>query len=522
MQGFGLIEKTPKKMFRKRLDAYADIEIFEGFPFNHYIVSETGLSPKEKTIAGALIQLASRKSSFGDLETALGKNSSLVEDIRRKIVQPIDAEEMILRFPSTESAASIKNSLFEIAKKFGSENPELFSQEVTDETIGFKKLSPLMRDPNLEEIMVNGFNRTVFVFHRKFGFCRTNIVAKETGFLKDLIERIASSANKQLTEQHPLLDARLPDGSRANATLEYVTPLGHSLTIRKFNQVPLSISDIVANKTVSSEVAAFLWLMVEGMNIEPKNIIITGGTGSGKTTLLNVLGFFIRAHERIVSIEDTLEIDLAGRENWIQMESRPKLRDIAEVTMDDLLKNSLRMRPDRLLVGEVRDEAAQTLFVAMDTGHDGILGTLHSNSAREMLLRLKSPPMSVPEQMLPLLDFVVVMQRNYNDKTGVTRSIKQIAEVSRMDDKVLLANVFELNDKTGLLERTDIPSHVFETLAQKSGISKNELKRELLVRQKIIDWLQIQKIHSNKEVSEIIQMYYYDPEAILKKVSGSL
>jgi flagellar protein FlaI len=517
-----LAEKIPKKLFGKRLDAYGNIEIYEDFPFNSYLVSEPELAPKEKIIADALIQLLLRKSSFKDLETALGKNSFLVEDIRQKLVQPIDAEEMILRFPSSESAVSIKEALFEIAKKNNSENPELFSLAVLDETIGFKSISSLMRDHNLEEILVNGFDRAIFVFHRKFGFCQTNIVAKESGFLKALIEKIAATANRQLTEQCPLLDAKLPDGSRANATLQYVTPLGHSLTIRKFNQVPLSIIDLVNNKTISNEVAAFLWLMVEGMNIEPKNIIITGGTGSGKTTLLNVLGFFIRARERIISIEDTLEIDLAGRENWVQMEARPKFRDIDEITMDDLLKNSLRMRPDRLIVGEVRGEEAQTLFVAMDTGHDGIMGTLHSNSAREMLLRLKSPPMSVPEQILPLLDFVVVMQRNYNDKTGVTRSIKQIAEVSRMDDKILLADVFELNDKTGLLERTDIPSHVFETLAQKAGITKNELKRELLIRQKILDWMQIEKIHSNKEVSEIIQAYYYDPETILRKVSTSL
>ncbi|MDD5148014.1 MAG: ATPase, T2SS/T4P/T4SS family [Candidatus ainarchaeum sp.] len=517
-----MAEKTPRKMFRKKLDSYGGVEIYEDFPFNYYITLEPELAPREKTIIDALVQLVSRKSSFKDLETALGKNSFLVDDIRQKIVQPIDLDEMALRFPSLESTAPIKEALLDVAKKIDSENPGLFAQAVLDETLGFKSIAPLMRDPNLEEIMVNGFDMPVFVFHVKYGFCRTSIVAKEGGFLKEIIGKIAMTANRQLTEQHPLLDARLPDGSRANATLQYVTPFGSSLTIRKFNQVPLSIVNLIKNKTLSSEVAAFLWIMVEGMNIEPKNIIITGGTGSGKTTLLNVLGFFIRTHERIVSIEDTLEIDLAGRDNWIRMEARPKLRDIEAVTMDDLLKNSLRMRPDRIIVGEVRGEEAQTMFVAMDTGHDGMLGTLHSNSAREMLLRLKSPPMSVPEQMLPLLDFVVVMQRSYSDRTGVMRNIKQIAEVSRMDDKVLLANVFEMNDKTQELERTDIPSHVFEALSQKAGVSKNELKREMLIRQKILDWMQSNNISKNKEVSEIIQTYYYDPETILKKVSQNM
>ena len=171
---------------------------------------------------------------------------------------------------------------------------------------------------------------------------------------------------------------------------------------------------------------------------------------------------------------------------------------------------------------EVRGEEAQTLFVAMDTGHQGMLGTVHSNSARELLLRFQSPPMSVPEQMLPLLDFVVVLQREYNQKTGMSRTIKQIAEVSRMDQKVLLSNVFELNDNTRKLEKTDVPSHVFEELAQRTGITKNELKREMLVRQKILEWMLRQGIHSNKEVSGIIQTYYFDPEAILKRVSQNL
>ena len=180
------------------------------------------------------------------------------------------------------------------------------------------------------------------------------------------------------------------------------------------------------------------------------------------------------------------------------------------------------MGRDGFIVGEVRGEEAQTLFVAMDTGHEGILGTLHSNTAREMLLRLKSAPMNVPEQMLPLLDFVIVMQRRYNPEKGMQRRIKQIAEVSRMDDKVLLSNIFEFNEKKDAVEKTDVPSHVFEMLANECGMQKNDLKKEILIRQKILDWAFLEKKHSNSELEEIIQGYYYNPEKILKKVSESL
>ncbi|HLD58808.1 MAG TPA: ATPase, T2SS/T4P/T4SS family [archaeon] len=504
------------------MDSYDNIEITEEFPFNLYNVKAQELPQNERLIANALVQLILRKSSFHDLESVLGKNASLVEEIRSEIIQPIDAEEMLQKFPSTEALEKIGKTILGIAKKIQVKNPELFTQIVLDETLGFRSLSSFMRDNLLEEIMVNGFEKNVFVLHKRFGICKTNIVARKNGFLHETISRIAATANRQFSEHSPLLDARLPDGSRANATLQYVTPAGPSLTIRKFNPVPFSITDLLANSTLSSEAAAFLWTMIEGMNISPKNIIITGGAGSGKTSLLNVLSFFIRKHERIISIEDTIELDFAGRENWIQMESRPALHDIPSVSMDDLLKNSLRMRPDRLIVGEVRGEEAQTLFVAMDTGHEGILGTLHSNTAREMLLRLKSAPMNVPEQMLPLLDFVIVMQRRYNPEKGMQRRIKQIAEVSRMDDKVLLSNIFEFNEKKDAVEKTDVPSHVFEMLANECGMQKNDLKKEILIRQKILDWAFLEKKHSNSELEEIIQGYYYNPEKILKKVSESL
>src|SRR3989338_3896315 len=192
---------------------------------------------------------------------------------------------MLQKFPSTEALEKIGKTILGIAKKIQVKNPELFTQIVLDETLGFRSLSSFMRDNLLEEIMVNGFEKNVFVLHKRFGICKTNIVARKNGFLHETISRIAATANRQFSEHSPLLDARLPDGSRANATLQYVTPRGASLPIRKFNKIPLSIVDIIMNNTLSAEVAAFFWLMAEGMNTGPKHIIVTGSAGSGKTTL---------------------------------------------------------------------------------------------------------------------------------------------------------------------------------------------------------------------------------------------
>ena len=505
----------------KVIDSYNRVKIFEGFPYNLYEVSEPTLSAKELQKANALIRIILRQGSVNELQKVL-PSAQLSATFRNKIIQPIDMKGVIQKLPKPEDFTLIEVELLSIVKKLKVDNPEVLARYVMDKTIGYRDLSEMMRDEHLEEIMVNGASRNVFVFHRKHGMCKTNVVALEKGFAIDTIMRISQTVNKQFSEAHPLLDARLPDGSRSNATFSYVTPFGHSLTIRRFSKIPLSVVHLIENNTLTVDLAAFLWLMVEGLNVDPMNVIVTGGAGSGKTTLLNILSGFIPYHSRILSIEDTLELDLGDRENWIQMESKPKIKDSLGVTMDDLLKNSLRMRPDRLIVGEVRGPEAQTMFVAMDTGHRGILGTVHSNTSREMLLRFKSSPMNVPEAMLSLLDIVVVMQRTYNRESGMIRRVKHISEVSNMGEKVLLSNVFEFDPKKGIVQRTDIPSGVFELLAERTGLNKNQLKGEMLVRQRILEWMVDNGVKTRDKVERIIQEYYSDPKSLLERITGEI
>ncbi|WP_423792322.1 ATPase, T2SS/T4P/T4SS family [Methanocaldococcus indicus] len=231
-----------------------------------------------------------------------------------------------------------------------------------------------INDAFLEEVMVNGYSIPVFVFHRKFQMCESNIVL-DRNEVNRIIESISNLVNRPIDSRVPMLDAFLPDGSRVNATLPDITLNGATLTIRKFSKTPLTVIDLIKYRTLSLDTAAFLWQAVEGyFGSKPANTLIAGGTGSGKTTLLNVLSMFAMYNERIITIEDTPELQIPHK-HVIRMVTRPARPGMPEyeITMDDLIKNALRMRPDRIFVGEVRGEEAHSLLVAMNTGHDGAL-----------------------------------------------------------------------------------------------------------------------------------------------------
>ncbi|AMM53862.1 ATPase, T2SS/T4P/T4SS family [Pyrococcus kukulkanii] len=267
----------------------------------------------------------------------------------------------------------VRKMIKEMAPTLSEGRVELLAELVVQNMIGYGKLDPLVRDDNLEEIMVIGTNKPVYVWHRRFGMCKTNIVFENEREILNIIERIAREVGRRIDQQNPLLDARLPDGSRVNATLPPISLDGPTLTIRKFKKDPLTIIDLIKYGTLNSEVAAFLWLLVDGLGVKPANILVAGGTGSGKTTTLNSLAMFIPPSERVISIEDTAELQLPI-EHWVRLETRPpNVEGKGEITMDDLVKNTLRMRPDRIIVGEVRGPEARTMFTAMNTGHNGAL-----------------------------------------------------------------------------------------------------------------------------------------------------
>lgn len=419
---------------------------------------------------------------------------------------------------------NIKSFLFERIEEtlenndVSNEYLDNLSRKLLRDITGYGEIDPLIQDDDLEEIMIIGINKPVFVYHRKYGMMKTNITFKDEQELIDLIDGIARQINRRIDQESPILDGRLLDGSRINATIPPISADGPSLTIRKFRKDPFTIIDLINSKTISIELAAFFWLCFDGLGVKSANAIISGGTSSGKTTTLNALSAFINPSERIITIEDTLELQIP-HEHVIRMETRPaNVENKGELTMNDLVKNSLRQRPDRIIVGEVRAEEAITLFTALNTGHSGF-GTLHSNDARETITRLTNKPMSVPEIMIQAIDFIIMQNRIYTSSGVSFRRISEVAEVVGMEDGVVQLNkIFQWNPETDTIENISISSRTLSQIANLSGNSINELYHEIEKRELVLRYMHENGIRSVEDVNFVLESYYKSPEEVLSKI----
>ncbi|GAA2891881.1 type II secretion system protein E [Actinoplanes cyaneus] len=345
-------------------------------------------------------------------------------------------------------------------------------REVTDEVLGHGPIESLLRDPSVNEVMVNGPHS---VYIERFG--RLEKVAAEFDdeqHLRRIIDRICSRVGRRVDEASPTVDARLPDGSRVNAVVPPIALDGPTLTIRKFAAVPLTVGDLLQYGTLTRQAAEFLDACVRGR----RNILVSGGTGSGKTTILNILSGFVPADERIVTIEDAAELQLV-QDHVVRLESRPPNSEgRGTITTRDLVRNALRMRPDRIVVGEVRDAAALDMLQAMNTGHDGSLTTLHANTPRDAVSRLETmvlmagmdlPIRAIRDQISSAVDLILQVSRF---KDGA-RKVTHITEVVGMEgDVVTLQDLFvydaaagaELPGGSGVLRTTGIRPHFTDTL----------------------------------------------------------
>lgn len=441
-----------------------------------------------------------------------GEEKVLIESLLELAANSINANDKLLQTRS-EKRARLYSAVMEIVDK----NPQInlpsnaknfYVNAVVREMAGFGLIDPLIYDDNLEEVMVIGVNKPVYVFHRKHDMLKTNIVFYNDKDIYDLIDRIARNVGRHIDLQSPMLDARLADGTRVNATIPPLSLEGSTLTLRKFRADPLSIMDLINYGTINPVSAAFLWMGVEGLKSYPANMLISGGTASGKTTMLNAVGSFIPEHERLITIEDTAEIRLPF-EHLIRFESRPPSTEgQGEVSINMLLTNALRMRPDRIVVGEVRGEEAYTLFNAMNTGHKGSLGTVHANSAKETLVRLTSPPMNIPGVMLSALNFIVMQQRIYDPRKGLVRRVTEIGEV--VVDEELNSSVkiiFQWNPNKDVLMETGEPILFLKTLADYAGLSVSAVRDEWKSRTELIENLYEKGIRDLTTVTNSIQQY---------------
>ena len=447
----------------------------------------------------------------------------LLNEIRESLVD--------LAMSSGESFQPNEDKLFNDIKSFlfnrltlehqdniSNEYLDTLSRKLLRDIIGYGKIDSLIQDDELEEIMIIGTNKPVFVYHREYGMMKTNIEYTDGQELLDLIDSIARQINRRIDQESPILDGRLMNGSRINATIPPVSADGPSLTIRKFKKDPLTIIDLINSKTISLELASFFWLCFDGLGVKSANAIISGGTSSGKTTTLNALSAFINPKERIITIEDTLELQIP-HEHVIRMETRPpNTENKGELTMDDLVKNSLRQRPDRIIVGEVRSNEAITLFTALNTGHSGF-GTLHSNSARETITRLTTEPMSVPKIMIQAIDFIIMQSRIYTPSGVSFRRISEVAEVVGIEEDVIQLNkIYEWNPEKDMIENVGITSKTLAQIARLSGKSLYELSKEIETRQLILKHMINHNIHTVKAVNAVLELYYANPQKVLNRV----
>lgn len=355
-------------------------------------------------------------------------------------------------------------------------------EQIYDETIGLGPLEVLLKDDSISEIMVNGPDQ-IYV-ERKGKLELTPIKFRDNNHVLNIIDRIISPIGRRCDESTPMVDARLQDGSRVNAIIPPVSLVGPSITIRKFSKTPLAIADLIKYNSLSYQMASFL----EACVIGKANIMVFGGTGSGKTTLLNTLSGFIPENERIVTIEDAAELQLK-QPHTITLESRPEnVEGTGAITIRDLVKNSLRMRPDRIVVGEVRAGEALDMLQAMNTGHDGSLTTAHANTTRDLLSRLETmvlmagmglPSRAIREQISSAFH-IIVHQSRLRDGS---RKIMKISEILGMEsDTIILQDIFVFNqdgyDTNGNIKgkfvSTGIRPKILERLADEGVVINDD------------------------------------------------
>jgi pilus assembly protein CpaF len=381
-----------------------------------------------------------KKDGFEEKVQKENKQQELKNIIQKRILQDLKDDNVDDIIPKLEGMA------IEIIKEDESFRGEIDRKKVVEELIndltGFGPINPLLLDEDVSEVMVNG-PRHVYC-ERKGRLTLTSIQFRDNEHVMSVIEKIVSPLGRRIDESSPMVDARLPDGSRVNAIIPPLALNGPTITIRKFSKDPFQISDLVNFGTISEEMAIFLEVCVKAR----LNLFVSGGTGSGKTTTLNVLSNFIPEDERIVTIEDAAELQL-GQDHVVSLESRPpNIEGKGAVSIRDLVRNSLRMRPDRIIIGEVRGAEALDMLQAMNTGHDGSLATGHANSPRDMIARLETmvllagvelPIKAIREQIAGAID-VIIQQSRLKDGT---RKIVNITEVQGLEgDIIVLQDIF--------------------------------------------------------------------------------
>ena len=388
------------------------------------------------------------------------------------------------------------------------------------ESIGLGKLDIIMKDPNIEDISCDGSGVQIFLYHRRYGSLKSNVQFNEEEELTAFVVKLAQKCGKHISISEPMLDATMPDGSRIQMTLSTeVTTKGSTFTIRKFSEDPFSPPDLIEFHTMSSEMVAYMWLAVEN----GINALIAGGTAAGKTSTLNALCLFIPRESKIVSIEETREVNLP-HPNWIPGVVRSGFGEvvgnkvIGEIDLYDLMKAALRQRPEYILVGEIRGKEAYVLFQAMATGHT-TYSTVHADSAQSLIHRLEGKPIEIPRIMLQTLDIVIiqVISRVKNKRARRCKQIIEIIDIDPTTKEILTNEVFRwdpIEDKFVYSGK----SYVLERIRAEKDISREGMISEIKNRTMLLDWMNKNNIREFKKVATIVAQYVDNPTEVIKKI----
>ncbi len=491
-------EEKPHQTVEKSkiLDSYAFVN--EDIKVNVKIISKSDFVPHyELTIYDIAIGTKLM------LETKL--RAELVSDVKLDITEILDPKKyQVVKSKFLASADKILKRNFpdlnENAKR-------VLSAYLVQNTLGLGDIENLIADETLEEIVINNSREPIWIFHKKYGWCKTNIKIKNEELIYDYASTIGRKIGRQINVLNPMLDAHLPNGDRVNATLFPISNFGNTLTIRKFSRNPWSIIKMIENKMISSELASLIWVCVQN----ELSLLISGGTGSGKTSFLNALAALIPANQRVISIEDTRELTLPEFLHWVPMVTRePNPEGKGEVTMLDLMVNALRQRPDRIIVGEVRRQReAEILFEAMHTGHS-VYATLHADNSEQTISRLTNPPINVPKEMLDALAGILVTFRHRRF------GIRRVLEFSEVEAGGKLNNIYKWDVKKDILKGVNKLEKIESLLELYAGLSPKEIAEDVSEKMDILDWMVNNKYSSVNEVGEIVSKYYSEPETIIE------
>lgn len=382
--------------------------------------------------------------------------------------------------------------------------------------IGFARIDPLMRDPNIEDISCDGVERPVYVWHRKYESLESNLLFQNDEELDNSVVKLVHMSGKHVSSAFPIVDASLPGKHRlAVCYRREVTPFGTAFTIRKFREDPYSIIDLINLGTFSEEMAAYFWACLESR----ASVMVLGGTAAGKTTALNALACLIKPGSKVITIEETAELNLS-HDNWVSLIARRSYglgESLAgEVSLFDLVKSSMRHRPDMLIVGEIRGAEAYVLFQALATGHGG-MATMHADSVDSAVKRLTQKPMDIAPAYMPLMNIVASIRRVHLPEAGELKAYRRVVSIDEVADYEKYNNTFKWRPIKDEYTSSVFDGIMLQRICETRGLSREEMADELERRKNVLHWMRERNIRSYKDVSTILTEYYARPKEFYER-----